>query len=94
MIKNLMSTAIVFILRNPHFNELGFDILDIYRLWGELFHWAITMINLKPSPHDKTRTRYEVFHGKKPNLQRIRAIPIFAIIMVIQKSNKSRQRFC
>jgi hypothetical protein len=89
-IKELTNIAIIFLLRNPNFHELGFDVIDIYKLWGELFFWSITMINLKPSPHDKTRTRFEVFHGYKPNLQRIRTIPIFSIIMILQKSSPQR----
>ena len=90
MVKELSNVAIIFLLRNPNFHELGFDIVDIYKLWGELFFWSITMINLKPSPQDKSKTRFEVFHGFKPNLQRIRTLPIFSIIMILQKATPAK----
>jgi hypothetical protein len=85
-----MNIAITFLLRNPHFKEFGFEVMDIYKLWGELFYWAITVINLKPSPHDSSKTRYEVYHQMKPNFQRIRILPIFSVILVLQNGKTSK----
>ncbi len=81
-LKELINVAISFILRNPVFPLLGFTELQIKQLWGELLMWATVMINLKPCPHDKTKTRYEVFYKKKPNIQNIRILPIFSVVLV------------
>ena len=95
MIKSLIRLAVNYVLANPNFNSFGFSKLQILKLWGELSYWAATIINLKPSPHDKSKTRYEVFYGVKPNMQNIRILPIFSFVMIptyhTQKDAMSRQ---
>lgn len=81
-VKDLARLAICYILRNPSFSTFGFDEEDIKRLWGELYIWAATVINLKPCPHKPEITRYEAFYGIKPNMQNIRILPIFSVVTV------------
>lgn len=76
-VKALMKMAITYITRNTNFSVLGFTEDAINRLWGELINWATAIRNLKPSNRDHTKMRYELFHGKKPNMQDIRILPIF-----------------
>ncbi len=81
-IKELTRMAMGFILNNPNFGALGFSKQQILKLWGEIFYWAIGIINLKLCPNDKTKSKFEVFHKKKPNMQNIRLLPIFSVILV------------
>ena len=84
-VKELTRMAYSYASRNPNFNVLqadGFNNDKLKRLWGELVNWSTAVINMKPCPHDKTKTRYEVYHKKKPNMQDIRLLPIFSVIMV------------
>jgi hypothetical protein len=83
----LVRMAVQYVLRDNTFNHLGFDKVSILKLWGELVYWAIVVINLRTSPNDKTKTRYEVFTGSKPNVQQIRMLPIFAVILVHRDIN-------
>ena len=85
MIKRLMSLAVTLILRNPNLSVTGFNRLQVLKLWGEFFNWAIAVINLKPCPRDKCKSRYEVFMRKRPNMQNIRILPIGAIVMVYRR---------
>ena len=92
MIKRLIRLAVTLILRNPNMNVTGFSTNNILKLWGEYFHWAIAVINMKPSPHDSTRSRFEVFKKMKPNMQNIRLLPISSIVMAWRsKSVKGSQ---
>ncbi len=81
-VKDLTRIAILYILRNPNFPIFGFSKINILKLWGELFHWAITVINLKPSVSNDRISKYEAFTGIKPNLQNIRLLPIFSVVLV------------
>lgn len=83
-IKNLIGMAVHYILRNPNFQYMGFTKNQILKLWGELFNWAITMINLKDCKSAPGKTKYEMFMKKKPNIQEIRILPIFAHLMVLR----------
>lgn len=85
VIQEKMRMAVQYILRNPNLKYLEFSKKNILQLWGELFHWAIVIINLKECPHVKGKTRYEVFHKKKPNIQEIRLLPIFSVLMVLRE---------
>lgn len=82
LIKQMIRLATVYILTNENFDKFGFDRVDIFRMWGELFHWAIAVINLKPSPMNPSKTRYEMFYKKEPNMQNIRLLPIFSCVQV------------
>ena len=86
IIKRLIALAVTIILRNPNLSVTGFTKIQVLKLWGEFFSWAITVINLKPCPHDSTRSRYEVFMKKKPNMQNIRILPIGAIVMAYRRN--------
>ena len=46
------------------------------------------MINLKPCPRIPLKTRYEVYHGKKPNMQDIRLLPIGCVLVVVRSPTK------
>ena len=82
LIKRLIRMAITLILRNPNFPILGFPPIAIFKLWGEFYLWSIMVINLKPCPRIPTKSRWEVYHGKKPNMQDIRLLPIGCVIIV------------
>ena len=85
IIKQLMRMAFMYIFRNPNFNLLGFTELQVKKLWGEIFCWALVVFNLKPCPSNPSKTRYEVFTGIKPNIQSIRLLPIFSVILVYRE---------
>jgi len=85
-IKELGRMAMLVILRNPNFHTLGFTKLDILKLWGEVFKWAVVISNLKPSQRDPTKSKYELFVGKKPNMQNIRLLPIFSVIFILRNA--------
>ena len=91
LVKKLIRLAITLILRNPNFPVLGFTPLSVYKLWGKFFLWATVVINLKPSPVDKSKTRWEVYHGTVPNMQEIRLLPIGCILIVIRVPATERQ---
>lgn len=86
-IHQLQRFAFLYILRNPNLKYLKFSRLQILKLWGELFYWAITIINLKQCPNVPGKTRYEVFTGKVPDFREIRILPIFAILYVLRHQN-------
>lgn len=90
IIKQLMRMAFKYILSNPNFNLLGFSELQVKKLWGEIFMWALTIVNLKPCPNNQFITRYEVFYGIRPNIQNLRLLPIFSVIMIYREDKKSR----
>jgi hypothetical protein len=39
-------------------------------------------MRLKKCPRAKDKSKYEVYHGVKPYLRRIRLLPIFAVLQV------------
>ena len=84
IVKSLIRLAITLILRNPNFPVLGFTSLMIFKLWGEFFLWAINIINLKPCPRVPSKSRYEVYYNKVPNMQDIRILPIGCVIVVVR----------
>jgi len=81
-IKRKMGMAVNYILRNPNFHLLGFSKIQVLKLWGELFYWAIITINLGRCVYNSQLTKYEVLRGKRPNIQEIRLLPILCIVMV------------
>ena len=64
-----MAMAMMYILRNPNRKHLPFSDLDLRKLWGEIFHWALFVVGLMECPNVPGKTRYEVFTGKVPNIQ-------------------------
>ena len=85
VIKGKMRMAMQYILRNPNLKYLGFTTQQVLQLWGEIFYWAVTVINLKESPNVPGKTRYEVFTGRVPNIQEVRLLPIFSVLMVLRE---------
>ena len=86
-IKELILMAIMYILNNPNFNLIGFTQHEIFQLWGELFNWAIVICNLKICPNSSTViTKWEVYHGFRPDLRTIRLLPIFSVLYVLRSS--------
>ncbi len=83
-IKELIVMALLYILHNPNFPHLGFTKRQVLQLWGELFHWAIAIINLKAHPKHPETTRYTMYHGTVPNIQDIRLLPIFSVLNVLR----------
>jgi hypothetical protein len=95
LIKQLMRQAYRYVESNEHIKKLRFKELDILKLWGEIFHWAINVINLYPSPRAEGKTREEAFSGLKPNIQHTRLLPIFSTVMIwrgVPKRQKLRVR--
>ena len=91
LIKKLMRQAYQYVECNENIKKLRFKELDILKLWGEIFHWAINVINLHPSPRVEGKTREEAFSGIKPNIQHTRLLPIFSTVMIWRGVQKSRR---
>ena len=85
-IKELQRFAVLYILRNPNFSKFNFTKMQILKLWGELFYWALTIINLKPAYNNPKITKYEAYLGVKPDLRTIRLLPIFSSLYVLRRS--------
>ena len=81
-IKELQRFAILYIFRNPNFKDFKFTRVQILRLWGELFYWSLVIINLKPAFNNPAITKFEAYHGRKPDLRVIRLLPIFSVLYV------------
>lgn len=88
-IQELIRFALIYILFNPNFATFGFSKTQVLKLWGELFHWAILLINLKQSPCDPKKTKYEVFLGTPPDLRNFPLLPIFASLYVLRVSGNA-----
>jgi hypothetical protein len=91
LIKQLMRQAYRYVECNENIKKLRFKELDILKLWGEIFHWAINVINLYPSPRVEGKTREEAFSGVKPNIQHTRLLPIFSTVMIWRGPQKGRK---
>ena len=88
-IKELQRFAMLYILRNPNFKHFQFTRIQILKLWGELFYWAIVIINLKPAFNDPTITKYQAYHGRKPDLRATRLLPIFSVLYVYRHGHNN-----
>jgi hypothetical protein len=85
-LKELERFAVLYILRNPNFSKYNFTKIQILKLWGELFYWALAIINLKPAYNNPSITRYEAYLGVKPDLRVIRLLPIFSGLYVLRRA--------
>jgi hypothetical protein len=93
LVKQQMRMAYRYVESNENINNLKFTKLDILRMWGEIFHWACSTINLWPCPNDKTKSREEKFSGSQPNIQSWRLLPIFSTALVyIQPPKRLRTK--
>jgi hypothetical protein len=70
-LKELILMAIVYILNNSNFKLIGFTQHEINQLWGVLFNWAIVIWNLKICPNNTSLTKWEEYHGFRPDLHTI-----------------------
>ena len=82
VVHNMIRTGTHYILQNPNFSLLGFTKREILMSWGELFYWSMAVIPMKDSPKNPGKSRYELFHGRVPNIQDIRLLPIFSVLTV------------
>jgi len=48
-VSELVRFAMLYVLNNPNLQFMGFTKTQLLKLWGELFNWALIIINLKPS---------------------------------------------
>ena len=78
--------AIIHILQIPQFDKLGFTETQVKSLWGELYHWAKFIINLKECPNVPGKTKWEVFHGYMCDLKRYRLLPILCCCLVLRRT--------
>lgn len=86
-IKELIFLALNYILNNPNFKDLGYTKRQILQCWGDLFHWAIMMLNMRTLKGDISQTRYSKFYrGVIPNIQDIRLLPIFSVLYVYKET--------
>ena len=95
-IKELIRFAILYIFNNPNFKHFGFTKTQVLKLWGDLFYWSLTIINLKPCVNVSDKTKFEVFYKKKPDLRSIRLLPIFSVLYVLRRTvneNNSNREF-
>ena len=82
--KELICFAITYILNNPNFELLGFQRIQIFKLHGQLFYWALWVQRLKISWNNELINRFESYHGQPLDLRIIRLLPIFAIVFVMR----------
>jgi len=59
----------LYILNNPNFPSFGFTKKQIMKCWGNIVLWSINLVNLKPFVHAPTKTKYEVYHNERPDLE-------------------------
>jgi len=88
-VKELILFAVLYVLNNPNFDKFGFTKHEIFQLWGELFNWAVQIQNLKICPNNDIATKYEIYHGVKPDLRTIRILPIFSVLYVLRETKKN-----
>ena len=81
LVKQKMRLFYQFAFGNPNIEQLGWTVLLLSKLWGEAFFSALYSLNLTECPHVPGKSRYEVFMRAKPDLQQIRMLPIFSVVM-------------
>ena len=79
-IKELIRFAVLYVFNNPNFSKFGFTKMQIFQLWGELFHWAVCVMRLKRSRNEEGKSKYEAYHGIPPDLRGMRLLPIFSVV--------------
>ena len=85
-VKELIRFAVLYIIGNPNFKYMGWTKVQIFKLWGELFYWALIIISLKECPNVPGKTKYEVYYGRPPDLKAIRLLPIFSNLLVLRRT--------
>lgn len=82
VVKNLIRQATLYLLMNPNIKQLGYTRQDVLKLWGEAFNWAMAVIPMRDSPHNPKVSRFFLFYSRVPNIQEIRLLPMFSILLV------------
>lgn len=82
VVKNMIRQATLYLLMSPNIKQLGYTRQDILRLWGEAFYWAMAVIPMRDSPHNPDVSRFYLFYLRIPNIQELRLLPMFAILLV------------
>lgn len=90
-LKELVRLAIQLVVNNPNLPALGFTQEQLLRCWGEFMHWATVVTNLTPSRADKSKSRFEVFLHRKPNMQNVRILPIGSVILINREPTTTAQ---
>jgi hypothetical protein len=85
LIKSKMRMAFRFVFSNPNIEVLNWNDSDICQLWGEIFKWAIIIVNLTESPHVSGKSRHEAFLTYKPDAQIQRILPIFSVCLALSR---------
>lgn len=82
VVENMIRMGTHYMLQNPNLQYLKYSKKDILMLWGELFLWSMVVISLKSSPKNPKVSRHFLFYRVVPNIQDIRLLPIFAVLLV------------
>ena len=90
-VKNRMRMAFQYALTNQNIARIGFNKVQITRLWGEIFYWAVGLENMKRAP-GMEMTRYQAFTGRVPHIQEFRLLPIFSVIKVHRQQHTGSRR--
>jgi hypothetical protein len=90
-IKNRMRMAFQYALANQNITRLGYSVIGIMKMWGEMFMWAVEVENMKMAKGNDRKSKFEMFTGMIPNIQERRMLPIFAVIKVHRESGKTRE---
>lgn len=85
LVKSIMRLGLTYGLSNPNVNVTKFSEIDVKRFWGEAMIWSVYCVNLQPSKGSNI-TKYESFRMKKPNIQEMRLLPMFAVVMIDRRS--------
>jgi hypothetical protein len=90
-VKNKMRMAFQYALTNQNIVRIGFSPLQITRLWGEIFYWAVGLEKMRRAPGVEM-TRHQAFTGRVPHIQEFRLLPIFAVIKVHRQQQAGSRR--
>lgn len=82
VVENMIRSGTHYMLQNPNLTYLKYTKRDILMLWGELFMWAMSVIPMKESPKNEGVSRHKLFYNVVPNIQEIRLLPIFSVLLV------------
>ena len=81
-VKRLQRLAYRYCFNNPNFKKIAWSRSDLIKLWGEIYNWAVNVYNLSESARKNGKSKYHDFVGKQFNIQLIRLLPIFSILLV------------
>jgi hypothetical protein len=88
-VKERQRFAVLYLFLNPNFQHLGFSKMQVKQLWGEFYNWAINVKDFKQCPNVPGKTTGEVYYKVKPDLRKIRLLPICSILYVLRHVNNN-----